>query len=96
MDKITAHCPDCGSEQVRECNTAYAELEVTEWGWDDKENELTPVFYDMDVDVDWETIDGPAYRCLVCGWKGDGHELTVKGRPALPTRRAPDQEANRG
>lgn len=37
---LTVQCPKCGSEDIREMNTAYAELPVIGWEW--TENTTAP------------------------------------------------------
>ena len=75
---ITVRCPKCGSADIRERNTAYAELPVLGWTWDDEEKVLTPESYDTDVSVDWECADEcDAYVCHGCRWSGEPSDLAV-------------------
>lgn len=74
----SVHCPKCGGADIRESNTAYAELPVTHWLFEEGEAP-EPQSYDTDVSIDWQTADGPNnYVCNECRWEGSTDELTVK------------------
>lgn len=77
----TAHCPNCGSQDIREKNTAYAELPVFDWELNDDETKVVcPADYDLDVEVDWETADvDDQYVCRGCDkWSGQPDELVIR------------------
>ncbi len=66
-DEIVVVCPKCGSDDLREKNTAYAELRVLGWERDESSGGVIPSDYDTDVSVDWEVQDvSHQYVCAFC------------------------------
>lgn len=75
---VTARCPSCMSDDIREKNIAIADLPVLGWEINDV-GELQPSDYDTDVDVEWET--DKVQNQYVCGgckkWEGTLEQLFV-------------------
>lgn len=74
--EITVHCPECGSQDIREKNVAYTELPVVAWEWNEEASEPRPTDYGQDASPEWEADGG--YECHVCPWRGDLADLLVK------------------
>lgn len=75
----TVHCPKCSNTDIREANTAYTELGVLAWDFDEEGGIVSPSAYDTDNDPEWETArDGDPYTCGSCEWEGEQEELIVK------------------
>lgn len=90
----TVHCPKCDNQNLREKNTAYAEIAVLDWEWDDGTEAPQPAAYETDVSMVWEITDDPhPYTCAICAWEGTPDQLVVKEAacpPALRTSRSYD------
>jgi DNA-directed RNA polymerase subunit RPC12/RpoP len=86
-DEKTVHCPECGSEDIREKNTAYAELPVTEW--ETSGTVPQPTNYDTDASPDWEVSDEAfQYICANCRVSFELDRLIVKDAPSSGQERA--------
>lgn len=79
-DDTTVHCPQCGSDDIREKNVAYTELRV--WAWEIEDGHPTPCDYDTDSSPEWEVSDArDQYVCGDCRWEGNTGDLKVNSTP---------------
>ncbi len=83
-DLMTVHCPECNGRNLREKNTAYTEIGILDWEWDNGSEAPQPAAYETDVSVNWNVADDPhPYACAICAWEGTLDQLVVK-EPTAP------------